>query len=477
MKREEVVAVEKEGEARKKGGGGEETASAFINFQVISAAYCTLTFTDGGLRTMILLNVAELGFTPIQIALMFTLYELLGVVVNLFGGSLATRIGLKGSCLLGLLLQVVSLSLAAIAGELFDTTTQRGSYLAYITCVQALAGAAKDLLKISGKSVTKLVVKSKRKDEEGTKLFRLVAYITGAKNSIKGLGMFLGGVILWGIGYWQGLTMFAVMNILPTPFVYLYVDNSLGVSKKHIPLRKVCQTTRSVGQLSLARFWLYGSRDVWFEIAAPVFLKRGMGLPHGLVSFMMGGYTIVYGKLQALSNVLCTRTPTPRSVSPWTAVLGILTAGSGVAFFLGHGNEPSNFDERRWWAIAIICCVFYVAFAVVMAVVSAVHSFLIVAYAGRDKVAKDVGFYYMANAGGRLVGTLLSGIVYEYTGDEWGISVCLWLSAGFLLIACVTSITLPPLPGASEGGNGEGKNPPFAEETKDISLVVSRTRN
>lgn len=120
--------------------------------------------------------------------------------------------------------------------------------------------------------------------------------------------------------------------------------------------------------------------------------------------------------------------------------------------------------------VSIVTPFFFVLFAIVMAVVSAVHSFLIVAYAGRDKVAKEVGFYYMANAGGRLVGTMLSGVVYQYTANTWGISICLWSATGFLLISSIVSCFLPPI--VTDGGQPEKSDGGHPIEIKNLELSV-----
>ena len=291
--------------------------AAFVNFQVISIAYCTLTLTDGALRTSILLNAAVLGFTPTEIAAMFMLYEFLGIVINLFGGGLASLMGLKITCLLGLVLQAVSLVLASFVDTFFPVRKDanfdddRRKHMIYIAIVQALAGAAKDFLKVSGKSVTKLVSKK----NAGGKLFRLVVYITGAKNAIKGVGLFLGGVMLVTVGYFIGLICLSILILVPIPFVVYYVDRNLGISRKQIKFFDMFKTTKSVGILSLSRFWLYGSRDLWFEIATPIFLSKALGWSPAIVSGLMGIYTIVYGKLQAASNAItcptkvCTTSP------------------------------------------------------------------------------------------------------------------------------------------------------------------------
>ena len=460
--------------------------AAFVNFQVISLAYCTLTLTDGALRTSILLNAAVLGFTPTEIAAMFMLYEFLGIVINLFGGGLASLMGLKITCLLGLVLQAASLLLASLVDTFFPVRKDsnfgddRRKYMIYIAIVQALAGAAKDFLKVAGKSVTKLVSK---KDAKG-QLFRLVVYITGAKNAIKGVGLFLGGVMLVTVGYFVGLICLSVLILVPIPFVLYYVDRNLGISRKRIKFVDMFKTTKSVGILSLSRFWLYGSRDLWFEIATPIFLAKALGWSPAVVSGLMGIYTIIYGKLQAASNALCLTPlkctpPRPSNVLPWTIILGVVSAIGGIAFYSCKGVSQSppltkENAETSKLCISIVTPVFFVVYAVVMAVVSAVHSFLIVAYAGRDKVAKEVGFYYMSNAGGRLVGTMLSGIVYEYTEKLWGISICLWVATGFLMISSICSHFLPQLIANHDGGGGQ-QGAGAAANIDTLELVVTKS--
>ncbi|MCB1127994.1 MAG: MFS transporter, partial [Verrucomicrobiae bacterium] len=83
-----------------------------------------------------------------------------------------------------------------------------------------------------------------------------------------------------------------------------------------------------------------------------------------------------------------------------------------------------------------------ILFGVVFALNSAVHSYLVLAYAEDETVAKNVGFYYMANAGGRLLGTILSGAVYQWLGLEG----CLWFSVALVLIAATISLWLPGTP-------------------------------
>ena len=294
------------------------------NFFGINIAYCTLTLTDGALRSITLLHAATMGFTSIEIAVMFTLYELMGVVTNLLGGFLMGKLGLKAAVLAGLVLQAVSIGLMGPVGYLFPPNgnatdaaaaaaavaaaagdvlaggrggnysagnssggdggaigghiggvgghggdggggqyfgAQRAEFTAYITVVQSLAGVAKDLLKIAGKSVSKLV----NKEGDETRLYKLVTYVTGAKNSIKGLGFFVGSAVLM-VGYWQGVVILACIVVIPIPLVMVWVDRGLGRSGKMLPWSQICRTKYNIGALSLSRFWLFGARDVWFEV-------------------------------------------------------------------------------------------------------------------------------------------------------------------------------------------------------------------
>ena len=328
------------------------------NYIAISASYCVLTLCDGALRTIVLLHCAALGFLPLEIAGMFMLYEFMGIIVNLCGGHLATRTGLRFTGCLGLVLMSLSVILAAPVEALFvhsharaaaessspsspssspsssllspsstlfngtavNTTAMpattaaaaaatvdasgnlasgalaspemaaiRRQFMVYIFAVQGLAGIGKDLMKISGKSVTKLVNK---KGDNGA-LFTMVATVTGYKNAVKGLGYFLGGVILL-LGYWQGICMLAVIALLPLPVMLCYVDGDLAVSKRPPPLRAMFSNIPyNIKVLSAARFWLFGSRDVWFEIAAPIFLKEIVNWPDSAVSAAMGVYMVV----------------------------------------------------------------------------------------------------------------------------------------------------------------------------------------
>lgn len=507
------------------------------NFVVISLTYCSLTFTDGALRTIILLYCTTLGFTPLEIAAMFMLYEFAGIGTNLLGGILAAQKGLKYTGCLGLILMALSLVLVAPVQSIFGTgehilrsaatsgtanishattnnenlaagslksdemASTRLLYMFYIIFVQGLAGVGKDLMKISGKSITKLVNK---KGDNGN-LFKMVVYVTGAKNTIKGIGTFMGGVVLL-MGYWQGSLLISIFVIVPLPLMLYYVDNNLGVSNRSNNNQKTSpqggppkfrdaftNISYNVGMLSGARFWLFGARDVWFEIAFPIFLKNVVNWPDSAVSAAMGMYIIIYGILQGYSPKLCLerfgcQPPKSKHVAPWTLVLGMICTISGFLFLGVHGVRQENNngnatltrlinqDKTLWWTLSIMTPIISIVFAIVMAVLSSVHSYLIVLYSGRNKVAKDVGFYYMSNAGGRLIGTLLSGILCEYTGNSWGLIIPLWVSCIFLLFSGGLSYYLRPhvlVPQALEKEKEKGKMIEGEESKIEMKTIES----
>jgi MFS family permease len=111
----------------------------------------------------------------------------------------------------------------------------------------------------------------------------------------------------------------------------------------------------------------------------------------------------------------------------WLAFL-LAAFPAGIAAALALDTDPT-----------IVLVGGLIAFGVVFALNSSVHSYLILAYAESERVAMTVGFYYMANAGGRLIGTLLSGALYQWQGLE----ACLWASAGMVIGAGLVSLLLP----------------------------------
>jgi predicted MFS family arabinose efflux permease len=462
-------------------------------------AFNLFTITDGAVRVVVLLNFALLGFSPIEIACMFALYELAGVLTNLFGGVLAVRHGLKVTLLLSVALQVVCLSLFVASTAVLGDYSAPGAVLTaqwrlqvtgYITGVYALSGVAKDLMKIACKSVPKLVSEPGKEDA----LFRLVAWVTGMKNSFKGLGHVLGAVLVQVCG-WQttmAIMLGVVLSILPGALWWMEWSLGRGSRKAAAMFSwSILRKGRQVNQLSLARFFLFGGRDVWFEVAAPFFLRLVLGWSDVAIGVFMGGYIIIYGVLQGLTCTMlgtdksskknktkseqggagldnnhaaagaearpnrCGRLvrgpPTVQHLTDWALVNALqLAVWGGVLYPLYRAYLDSGASAPYQWALGSVLVLGLLVFALVFAVNSTVHSFFIVLYSHDDHAAMDMGFYYMANAGGRLVGTLLSGVLYQYTGQQFGISICLWVAALFMLAAALPAINLGP-PEPDEG--------------------------
>ncbi|KAJ3009531.1 hypothetical protein HKX48_007883 [Thoreauomyces humboldtii] len=421
-------------------GPASPSAVPMRNFYIIASGYLVFTFTDAALRMIVLFALYQRHYQPFDIALMFTSYEALGVVTNLLGGIVGSQWGLRLCTLTGLTCQLVGMCLlfAMIGADDWP----RGAVIGYVVFAQSFAGVAKDLVKLAGKSVTKLVAK----DDRGThsSLFRLVAWLTGAKNSIKGLGFFAGAALLNYAGLWPSLLVLAILCTAVVP-ACTRLDADLGVSKAptRITLRQIFDKGFSVNMLSLARVFLFGSRDMWFEVVLPIYLRAMFNWSFIASGSYMAAWIMLYGAVQSATPQLILRPlgcyPVRRGVAlvPWTIALLVVT--SGLAVLLTVKRDVANGTG----SIGLLCglSVGLVAFAFFFAVNSSIHSYLIVAYAGKDKVAINVGFYYCANAIGRLTGTVLSGWLYQY----YGIWVCLWVSFGFLMICGVVNLYLPPV--------------------------------
>jgi len=141
---------------------------------------------------LVLLHFHTLGFSPVQLAYLFVLYEIAGVVTNLSAGWLAARFGLTRTLYSGLALQI----LALLALAQLDPSWSITASVVFVMCVQGLSGIAKDLAKMSSKSAVKLLA-----PDTGDALFKWVALLTGSKNAVKGLGFLLGAALLAGIGF------------------------------------------------------------------------------------------------------------------------------------------------------------------------------------------------------------------------------------------------------------------------------------
>ena len=391
-------------------------------YGLVTAAYWGFTLTDGALRMLVLFYFHGLGFAPVSLAFLFLLYEFCGVITNLAGGWIGSRFGLRITLFSGLAIQIVALLLLSFV----DASWENWTVVSFVMFAQALSGIAKDLTKMSSKSAVKLVVNT---DKNHSALFKWVAILTGSKNALKGVGFLLGGVMLSQLGFVSSLRMMAValFAILLASLVSL---KDLGQSKKKVPFRSLFSKSREINLLSVARFFLFGSRDVWFVVGLPVFLKEALGWSFGEIGGYLAIWVIGYGIVQATVPKFFRDSGDPqrvgRGAQVWCFLLFVLTFGLSVVLELKINPAASAITGL-------------ILFGIVFAINSSVHSFLILAYTDADKVALNVGFYYMANASGRLVGTLLSGVMYLLAG----FTGCIWTSTIMLGLAFGTTLGLP----------------------------------
>ena len=393
------------------------------NYSLVTGAYWGFTLTDGALRMLVLLHFHQIGYTPIQIALLFLLYEFFGVITNLIGGWLGSHFGLKSTLFAGLSLQAAALVMLALLDQSWSTAFS----VTYVMASQALSGIAKDLTKMSSKSAIKKLVPA---DAEST-LFRWVALLTGSKNSLKGAGFFLGGMLLTWVGFRGALFLMAGGLVVILISAVINLPQEMGIAKQKVKFAHILAKDRNINLLSAARLFLFGSRDIWFVVGLPVFLSASLGWNHTQIGGFLALWVIGYGGVQALApkllkTVLGAAPPRGGTASNGAFALAGLTAL--IAIGVSSGFSP-------WLTVVTGLALFGLVFAVN----SSVHSYLILAYTETDQAALNVGFYYMANATGRLIGTLLSGIVFQLTG----LVGCLWISAGFVLIAGGLSLLLP----------------------------------
>jgi MFS family permease len=400
------------------------------NYALVTAAYWADTIADGAIRLLVLFFFYEQGYTPFQLATVFAFYEVFGIVTNLVGGFLAARFGLTTTLVMGLLTQTVALLMLGLAPDAWLVVP-------YVMVAQALSGIAKDLTKMSSKSAVKLVV---AEDAPGT-LYRWVAILTGSKNALKGVGFFLGGLLLTVTSFQTAMLLLAAMVfgalVLTVPFMH----GSLGRADAKAKFRHMFSNDRAVNLLAAARIFLFASRDVWFVVGLPVYLRTVLGWSFWEVGTFLAVWVIGYGIVQASAPRLIRRRaaehgePDGRTAARLAFALAAFPAA--IALALTAGLDPTA-----------VLVGGLIAFGIVFALNSAVHSYLILAYADGDKVAMNVGFYYMANAAGRLTGTVLSGLLYQWQGLE----ACLWASVAFVLAAGLLSLLLP-------GGAGSAARP------------------
>ena len=372
------------------------------NYATVTAAYWGFTLTDGALRMLVLLHFHTLGYTPFQLALLFLLYEVMGMVTNLIGGWIGSRFGLRITLFTGLGLQIAAL--LALSG--LDPAWPVWGSVLYVLVVQGVSGVAKDLSKMSSKSAIKLVVAN---DQPGL-LFKWVAILTGSKNALKGVGFFLGGVLLGGLGFTASLWLMAGALSIVLVVCATLLPGEMGRAKSKTRLSEILSKSQEINALSVARVFLFAARDIWFVVGLPVFLYDVLGWSFNAVGAFMATWVIGYGIVQGTAPRMVRRSADGRSAEAaaarlWALILAGVTAALAIA--LASGAPP---------AMTLIGGLGLFGF--VFAVNSAVHSYLILALTEADDVALNVGFYYSANAAGRLMGTLFSGLAYQLGGLE-----------------------------------------------------------
>jgi len=391
--------------------------SKLRDYAVITGNYWAFTLTDGALRMLVVLHFHTLGFTPFEIASLFLFYEFFGIVTNAVGGWLGARIGLNRTMQIGLLMQIGALSMLLVPEHMLTVV--------WVMVAQALSGIAKDLNKMSAKSSMKSIA-----SDQNDGLYRIVAFLTGSKNALKGAGFFIGAVLLSLFEFQGAVTAMASMLAIVWVLSLLLLRQELGVMKNKPKFNQIFSKSRAVNWLSLARFFLFGARDVWFVVALPVFLHQTLQWDFWQVGGYLASWIIIYGFIQASAPQLTGKDKTPQAVRSQLVLFGGLLAlvPAGIAMALMY--ELS---------VVYVVTMGLLLFALLFAMNSALHSYLIVRFARVEGASLDIGFYYMANAGGRLAGTIASGTLFQWVGLE----ACLWVSALLIAFASITALSLP----------------------------------
>ncbi len=396
--------------------------AAARNYAIVTAAYWGFTLTDGALRMLVLLHFFRLGYSPFTLAFLFLLYEAAGIGANLIGGWLATRFGITRMLAVGLATQIIGFLMLSALSPAWGAVAS----VVWVVAAQGVCGVAKDLTKTASKSAIKLTA-----GEASGRLFRWVAFFTGSKNAMKGVGFFLGGLLLEALGFQGALWAMAATLALVLAGVTTALPPLMGKARASGSARELFAKNRGVNLLAAARIAMFGARDVWFVVGVPVFLYAS-GWSFTLVGGFLALWTIGYGAVQAVAPALVRRsadglTAEVPAARLWSLLLALVPAVLALGLLTDLGR-PDLF-------LVAGLAVFGFAFAVN----SSVHSYLILAYAGSEKTAEDVGFYYAANAAGRFAGTLLSGLLYA----SGGLVACLAGSAVMLALCWGIVLTLP----------------------------------
>ena len=389
-----------------------------LSFFLITFAYWFFMITDGALRMLVLLHFHTLGFTPLQLAYLFLLYEFFGMVTNLTAGWIAKKIGLNITLYTGLFLQILSLLLLTQIDKNWSITLS----VIFIMATQGLSGVAKDLTKMSSKSSVKLLA-----PDNNSKLFQWVSFMTGSKNAVKGFGFLLGSLFLTFIGFKSSLFFMAAFLSITLILVLILLKDKLSTTKKDTKFSEVFSKNKNINYLSLGRVFLFGARDTWLVVGLPIFLYSILSdgsiesnhKAFFVIGTFMAGWTVFYGFVQSITpKLVLNNNLTRKQIEFWASALAV------IPLFL----IPLNFYTQDFLLHNTIFVLF--VFGFVFAINSSIHSFLILKFTDKNRVTLDVGFYYMSNAFGRLMGTLLSGLSYQYGG----FSACVLVATILLFI-------------------------------------------
>ena len=373
-----------------------------LSFFLITFSYWFFMLTDGALRMLVLLHFHILGFSPLQLAYLFLLYEFFGMVTNLTAGWIAKKIGLNITLYSGLFLQILSLLLLTQIDKNWSITLS----VIFVMATQGLSGIAKDLTKMSSKSSVKLLA-----PDNNSKLFQWVSFMTGSKNAVKGFGFLLGSLLLTFIGFKSSLFFMAAFLSITLILVLILLKDKLSTTKKDTKFSEVFSKNKNINYLSLGRVFLFGARDTWLVVGLPIFLYSILSdgsiesnhKAFFVIGTFMAGWTVFYGFVQSITpKLVSNNNSTRKQIEFWASALAV------TPLFL----IPLNFYTQDFLLHITIFVLF--VFGFVFAINSSIHSFLILKFTDKNRVTLDVGFYYMSNAFGRLMGTLLSGLSYQY---------------------------------------------------------------
>ncbi|MCP3851673.1 MAG: organoarsenical effux MFS transporter ArsJ [Gammaproteobacteria bacterium] len=387
---------------------------------IITGNYWAFTITDGALRMLVILYFHGLGYSALDIALLFLFYEFFGVITNLVGGWLGAHLGLNQTMHIGLSLQIVALGMLTVDNSLLSVP--------YVMAAQALSGIAKDLNKMSAKSAIKFLMPEKK---QHSKLYRWVAFLTGSKNSLKGAGFFIGAALLTAVGFQSAIMIMIVGLVIALISSFIFLRDQIGQAKSKPKFKDIFSKSHAINRLSAARLFLFGARDIWFVVALPVYFQQTLHWSNTQVGSFMALWIIIYGVVQSIAPLVTGQKVTGKSKkSPPSGQTAFLWVAPLVIIPMIIAWQLSNTNNSE-----LVLVLGLIIFGVIFAINSSIHSFLILAYSREEGVSLDVGFYYMANAMGRLIGTLLSGLIFQWQGLE----ACLLFASVFLFIAAVTT--------------------------------------